>query len=303
MGVSSSTHASGSILSLSSNNSNNSSSSQVVSASSPKGRQLVAAKLQSGLRTGVLNLADLDLRQAGSSSGGAVWPRLAEQQAVQRLRALDVSGNPLKALPVEVLGLANLKSLATNHCGLQSTPDLAMALVRLQTLRIQHNDLEENTLGALPMSITHLYLSYNHFSLPPRAIVGLTAVVHLDLSGNRLVSLAGLESMVALVIVNVDDNLLCELPFQLSQLTQLKHISLKMNKLQPRSPTTNEQSIPKSIFELTQLEKLELKGNPMNNKDVLAFDGIELLLERRKLVKDKSFQGGALSDNSLFDLD
>ncbi len=262
-----------------------------------RGKKVISAKFRTAEKTGVLNLVDQDIK---SSSG--IWSKLLEPEIVQKLRSVDISSNQLKVLPLELYSLINLKTLICNNCNLQSTQDMT-TLVRLTTLKLQNNDLEEHTLGPLSQTITHLYLSFNHFKEPPRNIFILPSIIHLDLSGNRLISLEGLEVMVTLVEVNLDDNLLQELPSRLALLVNLKFLSLKMNQIRFNSPVTQNQSIPKAIFEETQLDKIELKGNPITNREVMNFEGIQSFLERRKLLKERSFQGGGLLDHSLFGLD
>lgn len=260
-------------------------------------------------KTGILNLTDLDVK-----SNSSIWMKLLEPALIERLRTIDISNNQLKVLPLEVYGLHQLKTFVCNNSNLQSIQDMT-SLIRLTHLKLQHNDLEEHKLAPLPPTITHLYLSYNHFKIPPSLLFLLPSVIHLDLSGNRLVTVEGIDTMTSLVEINLDDNLLQELPVNFGRLIHLKYLSLKMNQLRfhaPNhssaastmpSPSAPQQSIPKTIFEDTKLEKLELKGNPITNREVMAFEGIDRFMERRKAVKDRAFQGGGYQDHSLFGLD
>ena len=57
-----------------------------------------------------------------------------------------------------------------------------------------------------------------------------------------------------------------------------------------------EQSIPKSIFEDTDLTVIDLSGNQMISKSiVMGFEGVSDFIERRKKSLDKNLAGGPLS--------
>jgi Leucine-rich repeat (LRR) protein len=264
-----------------------------------RGKHIVNSKFRTAEKTGVLNLSDLDLK-----SNSPTWNRLIEPELIVKITSVDISNNQLKVLPVEIHGLINMKTLTCNDSNLQSTQDMT-TLIQLTTLRLHNNDLEEHKMGPLPHTITHLYLSFNHFKVPPPLVLFLPAVIHLDLSGNRLSSVEGLEAMGTLVEVNLDDNLLQELPIALAALVNLKHLSLKVNQFRALSPSQpQQQSIPKAIFEETQLEKLELKGNPLTNRELMSFEGVQSFIQRSKRLKDRrSFSGGSFPDHSLSGLD
>jgi Leucine-rich repeat (LRR) protein len=286
---------------------------KVSSPSHTKGRRVQTAKLKAAASTGVLNLSDQDLKL-----GSLLWPKLLDPRLSLVLKGLDISGNEMKSLPNEVYGLQSLKKLSASRCSLQSTQSMA-GLAFLQKLMLDHNDLEESSLGPLSPTLTHLYLSFNHLRRPPPSLRSLSLLVVLDLSGNRLAALDDddddnnnnnnnnsnnlFDSLTALVELNLDDNRLEEVPQSLSRVATLRRLSLNRNLLQRLSPTTRQQCIPRQVFEATQLEKLELAGNTLLTKEVLAFEGVDRLLQRRQHTKDKAVQGGALFDSTLFGLD
>ena len=75
---------------------NNSSSSNAGGAP-PTGRKVMASKLETAHKTGVLNLADMDIKASSS-----VWLKIQEENLHLKIKTLDVSGNQVKSLAVEI---------------------------------------------------------------------------------------------------------------------------------------------------------------------------------------------------------
>lgn len=113
----------------------------------------------------------------------------------------------------------------------------------------------------------------------------------------------GVECLVSLQVLLLDNNQIQELPLQMEMLTHIQHISVQNNQLQRMARSREDQCIPKELLASTPLERLDLKGNPLRQADVMSFEGVEAFLERRKGVKNKAIQGGAMIDMSLFGLD
>jgi hypothetical protein len=178
------------------------------------------------------------------------------------------------------------------------------ALDKLQQLDLSQNDLEIDVLVALPVSLTILNLSANHFSAIPPAVVALVGLVELDLSGNRIESTTGLGSLVALVSLKLDNNLICELSDDMGGMVKLRSISLRHNRIQKKAFSREGQSIPASFFTNTAVDTILLADNAgLKKADVLDFAGVDAFLQRRKKSKDKSFQGGAMTDMELFGIE
>jgi len=260
------------------------------------GRQIkvINSKFETCKKTGVLNLSDGDLADG-------VWQRIRDEELQQKIKTLDVSGNQMKTLPGEVNTLENMKTLHASRCGIQRVPALS-SLSKLAVLSLDKNDLE--TVAALPMSLTRLSLASNHIATFPTALASLVAVAELDLSSNRLESLTGIGGMTGLVSLTLDGNCLCELPEEAGRLLKLRQISLKNNRFSKKAFSHDGQSKPASFFVQTLVDTIDLGGNPGLTKAlVLDFDGVQSFVERRKKAKDKSLQGGALTDFNLFGLD
>ena len=205
----------------------------------------------------------------------------------------------LKSIPVEVYQLINLKTLIASKCSLQSTYDLS-ALTKLSYLKLDKNDLEHDKLGNLPISLTKINIEGNHLTHLPPTLLSAFKIITLELSGNRLISLDGIGELVNLLDLYIDDNLLEYLPEEVSLLSKLKKLSAKRNKLTiaPNKP----QIIPTSFLVHSMVENIDLEGNQLTKAEVLSLEGMDQFLERRKALKDKNMNGGALQDYSVFGL-
>lgn len=214
-----------------------------------------------------------------------------------------MSGNSLKSLPVEVYSMTNLKTLHASRCGLQRISDLT-PLDKLTQLYLDKNDLEIDMIMPLPVSLQKLDLSTNHFSALPPVLPGLMNLTELNLAGNRIQILTGIGGLVSLVNLILDDNAICEVPEEAANLVKLRSISLKNNRITKRAASHDGQSIPAAFFSQTNVDTIDLSGNAgLTKADVMAFEGVDKFIERRKKVKDRSFQGGAMTDFKMFGLD
>ena len=265
--------------------------------SHPTGAKVLSSKLETASKTGVLNIADMKL--TGSSN---VWSKLRDDNL--HLKILDVSGNQLTELPMEIsTSMINLKTLHASRCGIQRITGLT-ALDKLTVLNLDKNDLETDVVMGLPITLLRLNLSSNHLSALPISLRSLLLLTELNLSNNRVQSLVGIGELISLVSLNLNDNLLSELPEETNRLVKLKQISLKDNRISKKAVSHDGQSIPASFLLQTLVDSIDLGGNAgLTKAQVLEFDGIQAFIERRKKSKDKSFQGGAITDFNLFGLD
>lgn len=251
-------------------------------------KQVKENKLSMAEKTGVLNLSDMKLKPSSN-----VWTKLNESQYVEKLKSLDLSNNTIVELPSCVPSFRQLKTLIVNHAKLRSIPDIS-PLSKLSSIQLENNELQSNMIGNLPMSLKTVKMSHNRLvELPPPVSI-LSSVTVLDLSHNQLLHITGIESMVALVELKLSHNQLQELPEALGSLQHLQLLFVEYNQIHGKSPTTNEQSIPASIFLGTRLERLELGGNPLKKYELSEFTGLDRYLERRKALGDKLFQGGII---------
>ncbi len=243
-------------------------------------------------------------------STSSFWSKLNTPEIVSKLKSLDLSDNAIKAIPVEVFKLINLKTLIVTKCRLQRTYDMSM-LTKLTALKLDKNDLESDKIGSIPQSLQKINMSYNSLSAVPPSLFNAINITTLEITNNRITTLVGIGALVSLIDLYVDDNLLVELPEDICLLLRLRKLSAKRNKLvNSRAPSSTHpegdapyQCIPTLFLTNTAVENLDLEGNlQLTKAELLAFEGMDAFLERRKSLKDKALSGGALMDYSLFGL-
>jgi len=190
-----------------------------------------------------------------------------------------------------------LKVLHSSRCNIQRTYDMS-TLGRLLTLSLDNNDLEADCLAQLPAQLQRLNLSFNHFAtIPHEGLAGLLNLTELNLSNNRLTSTEGLGVLESLIDLNLDNNDIPEVSEDVALCVQLKHLSLKNNKLSGKAKD-GRQSVPAVLFTATQLDELVLSGNVMLNRTMVwAFEGVDAFVERRRQSRDRNLAGGAAADN------
>ena len=240
-------------------------------------------------RSGHLILVGLDIK-----ANDKIWNIISTTYIKDHIKLLDISGISMKSLPptLQIFEIPNMKILRAKRCNLQRTPVLSLA-TQLKHIHFSGNDLEETTVDELPLSLTMIDFSTNHFRTFPPAFISLVFLIEIDLSENRLNSVEGIGALINLQKVKLDSNELVELPLEMEDLVKLKILSIKDNNFSAKSATRpDEQSIPKGIFINTQIDTLEMDGcSPIRNADVLLFDGIQILIDKicknKKLVIDE----------------
>ncbi len=154
-------------------------------------------------------------------------PRLP--RAVARLRTLDLSANRLTELPEQVLAMRDLQTLGLAGNRLATLPRGIGALQQLVSL-----DVSENRLSGLPAALADcarlayvdVYRNQLHDLAP---LGGLPVLTRLDAADNHLSAVGKLP--VSLEELDLSDNRLAELPWQISELRDLRSLDLSGNRL------------------------------------------------------------------------
>lgn len=263
-----------------------------------QGKKILENKINMSKKTGVLNVAEQGLKYKSK-----FWMNLENPDLMESLKSLDISRNDLENLPVQICNLHKVKVLIANNCSLIEIIDIS-TLTQLTDIQLPHNALENGKIQGLPASLLKCDLSFNHFFMLPSELSPLANLKELNLSHNAIELLDGIGALISLTQIYLDHNKLREVPIEIENLTQLKLLSLKHNLITKRAVTREGQSLPPGLFTSTELNRLDLEGNASITKsEVLDFQGIESFLERRKKIKDKHVQGGALGDLSLFGIE
>lgn len=256
-------------------------------------------RLDHAKKTGNLNLSAYNW-----ASNSSHWPEVFKviRATMPALKMLDISENPIETLPPELRTVSTLRNVQANRCGLISVYDL-VDLTKLTTLGLSHNRLTSTTLSLLPVSVVKLDLSHNALERIPESIALLKNLIELNISHNALKSLLGLGALSCAIEINADNNQIEQVEAEVCVgLVKLKHLSLQNNQL--FYATVAQQCLPRELFERTQLDQLDLRGNDasLTTSVVLAFEGISAFIDRRKARLDKALQGGAIHDTELFGL-
>lgn len=197
-------------------------------------------RLEEGRATGRLNLGYLGLNTLPS---GAVTAALEVEVGGRRLVELDLSSNGLVDLPAELSALSSLTLLRLKYNALTMLPRALATLPRLAVL-----EADSNRVAVLDV----------------RALAGMTALRSIDLSGNGMRSIEGLEdckplssleklalganalgpalppalasALPNLLQLDISSNGLAELPQTLSSLARLQRLDAKNNEGLGRLP-------------------------------------------------------------------
>ncbi|MBC1241796.1 leucine-rich repeat domain-containing protein [Nostoc sp. 2RC] len=165
-----------------------------------------------------------------------------------------VLGNNFKTLPLELLGLPNLRKLDISGNPLESIPDVVTQILHLEELILIRVELTEipDAIAKLT-NLTQLVLSDNQITQIPEAIAKLTNLTQLNLSDNQITqipeAIAKLTNLRQLILYN---NQITEIPEALANLTNLRQLMLNGNQIT---------EIPEALANLTNLTHLDLNGN------------------------------------------
>ena len=191
------------------------------------------------------------------------------------LTSLQLRENQIRELPVGVFsGLLALESLALQNNQLRSLPEGIFAglsnLKRLQLGRNQINELGRDLFSDL-INIERLSLWDNELRELPKGIFGgLMKLRYLRLEYNRLgehqLDIDLFADLIGLEDLDLRRNEFNELPGILSELTELRRLRLRGNKIS---------SVPTDAFaKLTKLQYLDLSDNDILEVPQSLFSGL-----------------------------
>ncbi|KAF5284093.1 hypothetical protein FQA39_LY17142 [Lamprigera yunnana] len=229
--------------------------------------------LETSKKTGVLKISQHKLNEFP--------PGILQLEG--NLRTLDISDNKFVTLPNEISRFIHLKQLYLNKNKLAKLPDCIGALTKLELLNASHNNL-----NGLPRTVTNLihlkqvYFSNNKLRDFPLVFCGLKHLDILDLSKNEINSIPTEISGLCATELNLNQNQISEITYQISTCPRLKTLRLEENCLQLSS-------IHPSILGDSKISNLALDGNLFEVKELSEIDGYDLYMERFTAVKKKMF--------------
>ena len=157
--------------------------------------------------------------------------------------------------------------------------------------------------GKLPSKLTKCSVKKNRLPVLPLALTQSASVEVVLASGNCIVQLpAEIGGMKALQTLDLDDNYLQEIPAELGMCPKLNTLSLRRNNIRAKAGD-GQQSLPKEILAQSNVNVLNLHGNPLTKQELFEMKGVDAFLERRTKLKNKEIHGGLHSDTSVCGLD
>lgn len=149
---------------------------------------------------------------------------------LENLESIIFYKNGFEKIPSEIFSLNNLEELDFYYNNLAEIPDSLSQLENLKVLFLAYNSISEipETLKDL-MYLKKLYLHHNQIIAVPKWLGEFTHLEVLDLGFNKIVAIPDLSNAVGLIEVDVQQNLLSDLPWSLLKLPNLKIIYIRDN--------------------------------------------------------------------------
>nr|WP_322734435.1 leucine-rich repeat domain-containing protein [Nostoc sp. DedVER02]MDZ7987788.1 leucine-rich repeat domain-containing protein [Nostoc sp. DedVER02] len=198
--------------------------------------------------------------------------QLIDRAVAEGWRELDLSGQELTELPVEIGKLQQLESLILGkkvegyeYVGnrfLQKVSGNNLKTLPLELLdlpNLRKLDISDNPLESIPDVVTQilhleeLILIRVELTKIPNAIAKLTNLTQLHLSDNKITQIPeAIAKLTNLTQLYLSDNQITEIPEAIAKLTNLTQLDLSKNQIT---------EIPEAIAKLTNLTQLYLYSN------------------------------------------
>lgn len=204
-----------------------------------------------------------DLKLANNLLYGPLDPCISN---LQHLEILNLHGNNVSSLPVNIGDLARLRILDVSDNSIECLPFSSLARTPLLELWAKKNKLKgtliEDGVGALP-KLQSLDVSCNQVThlVSPGSTVDLPALHQLFLSMNRLQGLPDASSWTSLVTLIADENSISSFPDGLFSLEKLRHMDVSSNDIKV---------VPPEIARMDNLSIIRLSGNPLREKKLVS---------------------------------
>ncbi|XP_071806406.1 caspase-2-like [Asterias amurensis] len=173
---------------------------------------------------------------------------------------VDLNYRNLQKLPSDLFSISELQWLNLNVNRMKDLPADLARLSKLKWLYLENNSFERcpDVVCQLP-DLVRLYFSCNSLSYLPGEISNLSNLRWLDLSDNQFTEFPSVlcgGSLTFLEKLFLDSNKITYLPSEIASMKTLKLLWLNDNKLE---------WLPQALCELTELEELQVKNNPLRN--------------------------------------
>ncbi|ROT42642.1 L domain-like protein [Sodiomyces alkalinus F11] len=191
---------------------------------------------------------------------------------LRHLEILDLHGNNLSSLPVNIGNLERLRILNISDNSVECLPFSSLSKMPLFELWAKNNKLTgtliEEGVRVLP-NLQSLDVSCNQIThlVAPGSAVDFPALYQLFLSMNRLQALPDASSWTNLVTLTADENSISSFPDGLFSLEKLRHIDVSSNDIK---------AVPPEIARMDSLSMIRLSGNPLREKKLVSATTEEL---------------------------
>lgn len=241
--------------------------------------------------------AFIDIEKLGGRHLQPIRPNTArsENETIATLKLRELNDEVLDALTSVAV---SLKRLDISKTGVAFVPDQLIArLGGLRKLVLNFNRLTEKSFPDSFSTLTtlrELSVAYNDLKTLPKPWLKLRHLTRLNLEGNQLVNLNGVDSLKRLAVLVLDNNSLTELPKELCSLLRLEGIFVKHNNLR---------ALHAQLRSLRRLRVLNASHNVLESvsAEVFCLPRLESLcishnaLVRLPVFSTQSFQGRKIS--------
>ncbi|KAM9476277.1 leucine-rich repeat-containing protein 47 [Clarias gariepinus] len=184
---------------------------------------------------------------------------------LKSLKVLDLSVNELQALPEEICSLSELTTLNVSCNRIEALPDGLSRCTKLSSINVG-----KNALGCLPEDL---------FSSKLELLSTIIA------SENTIEQLSSeIHNLSAIKVLDLSNNKLTEIPFELADCPKLKDINFKGNKLKDK----RLEKMVNSCQTKSVLDYLRVGGRGKGKGKQLDADGAEQSDRNRNVSKKKS---------------
>ncbi|WP_158770126.1 leucine-rich repeat-containing protein kinase family protein [Paraglaciecola sp. L1A13] len=138
------------------------------------------------------------------------------------LEVLDLSGNALRSLPIELTQLTKLKIIFASNNQFEILPEVLGQCENLEMVGFKANKIKQVPELALPIKLRWLILTDNQIEVLPNTLGERPRLQKLALAGNKLTSLPeNMHQLHNLELLRISANDLSECPEQLLNLPKL----------------------------------------------------------------------------------
>lgn len=149
---------------------------------------------------------------------------------LKKLESIIFYKNEFEKIPSEIFSLESLEELDYYYNELLVIPDSLNQLKNLKVLFLAYNSISEIPESLMELNhLKKLYLHHNQILAAPKWLGDFPHLEVLDLGFNKIVAIPDLSNAVELIEVDVQQNLLSDLPWSLLELPNLEIIYIRDN--------------------------------------------------------------------------